>query len=94
MLCRDFDFLKALLRLFGLKFHKDDDYLICIRSKCVSVLKGNGPSQGCQDIYMYYIGIVLHKRRRYIFRKKSSFFIDVMDDNDRDPNMVDKGGLL
>ena len=40
--------------LFGLKFHKDDDYLIYIRSKCVSVLKGNGPIQGCQDIYMYY----------------------------------------
>ena len=58
------------------------------------MLKGNGPIQGCQDIYMYYIGIVLPKRRKYIFRKKSSFFIDVMDDNDRDPNMVDRGGLL
>ena len=38
--------------------------------KCVSVFEGNGPSQGCQDIDMYYIGIVFSKCRKYIFWKE------------------------
>ena len=52
----------------SLEFHEGNDYLIYTRLKCVSVLKGNGPIQGCQG--MYYISIILSKRKKYIFRRK------------------------
>ena len=68
----------ALLRPFDLQCLKSWiswrrcwNYLIYCCSKCVSEFKGIGPIQGCQDIFMYYIGIVFSKKRKYIFRKRN-----------------------
>ena len=40
--------------------------------------KVNGPIQGCHYLYMYYLGIVFAKNRKYIFRKKVDNLVDIL----------------
>ena len=63
--CNSYDCSKSVI-----SWRRCWNYLIYSRSKCVSVFEGNGPSQGRQDIDMYYIGIVFSKCRKYIFWKE------------------------